>query len=65
MIPPFGTLVETNRVLVVFFDDIRGSTALKEQIALHFDEDAFQRVRKEHDDLLEEVVTRDGAGLIV
>ncbi len=52
---------EETRVRVVFFDDMRGSTALKERLT----EDAFQRLRKEHDRLVTEIVTRDAAGEVI
>lgn len=34
-------------VVVVFFDDIKGSTVLKERMAASSDEQAFQMLRKE------------------
>jgi class 3 adenylate cyclase len=52
-------------VLVVFFDDMKGSTVLKEQMAAASDEQAFQMLRKEHDAIVTEIVTRDGAGEVI
>lgn len=56
---------EDTRVLVVFFDDIRGSTALKEHFVKHSNEAEFQKVRKEHDDLVSSIITRDEAGEVI
>lgn len=52
-------------VVVVFFDDIKGSTVLKERMAAASDEQAFQMLRKEHDALVTEIITRDGAGEVI
>lgn len=52
-------------VLVVFFDDMKGSTVLKEQMAAASDEQAFQMLRKEHDAVVTEIITRDGAGEVI
>lgn len=52
-------------VLVVFFSDMQGSTALKQQMTEKWDEDAYQRLRLEHNALLTEVITRDKAGEII
>ena len=52
-------------VRVVFFDDMRGSTLLKELLAEQSDEEAFHALRREHDRLVGDVVTRDGAGEVV
>ncbi len=52
-------------VRVVFFDDMRGSTVLKELLAEQSDEEAFHALRREHDRLVGDVVTRDGAGEVV
>ena len=57
-----GTSTDT---LVIFFSDIKGSTALKEQLASTSNEMAFHELRKEHDDLLAEVIERDGAGQVI
>src|SRR3712207_5036653 len=62
---PGETAREETSVRVIFFDDMRGSTALKEVFAEHSDEEAFQELRRQHDRLLGEVLCRDGAGLIV
>ena len=56
---------EDTRVRVVFFDDMRGSTALKERLTGRGGEEAFQELRKEHDRLVTEVVTRDEAGEVI
>ena len=56
---------EETSVRVVFFDDMRGSTALKELLAERSDEEAFQELRREHDRLVGEIIGRDGAGVIV
>jgi class 3 adenylate cyclase len=52
-------------LLVVFFSDMKGSTALKEDMTERWDEGAFQRLRHEHDALLAEVITRDRAGEVI
>src|SRR5687768_5041970 len=52
-------------VVVVFFDDMKGSTVLKERMAAASDEQAFQMLRREHDALVTEIITRDGAGEIL
>jgi class 3 adenylate cyclase len=52
-------------VVVVFFDDMKGSTVLKERMAAASDEQAFQMLRREHDALVTEILTRDGAGQIL
>lgn len=56
---------EGSGVFVVWFDDIRGSMAMKEEMSRATDEAAFQRLRREHDDLVTEVVTRDGEGQVI
>jgi class 3 adenylate cyclase len=56
---------EDASVRVVFFDDMRGSTVLKERIAGRSDEEAFHVLRREHDELVTKVVTRDGAGQVI
>jgi class 3 adenylate cyclase len=53
------------RVRVVFFDDMRGSTLLKELLADQSDEEAFHALRREHDRIVAEVIGRDGAGTVV
>ena len=52
-------------LVVVFFDDMKGSTVLKDQLAASSDEQAFQLLRKEHDALVTEIITRDGAGEVL
>jgi class 3 adenylate cyclase len=52
-------------VRVVFFDDMRGSTLLKELLAEQSDEDAFHALRREHDRLVGDVIERDGAGKVI
>lgn len=49
----------------MFFDDMKGSTVLKEKMAAASDEQAFQLLRKEHDALVTEIITRDGAGEVL
>jgi len=56
---------QTTAVVVVLFDDMKGSTVLKERMAAASDEQAFQMLRKEHDALVTEIVTRDGAGEVL
>jgi class 3 adenylate cyclase len=56
---------EDASVRVVFFDDMRGSTVLKERIAERSDEEAFHVLRREHDEVVTKVVTRDGAGQVI
>lgn len=52
-------------VLTIFFDDIKGSTALKEDMVGSQSEQAFHSLRHEHDELMQEVICRDGGGQIV
>jgi class 3 adenylate cyclase len=63
--PARGAHQAETAVVVVFFDDIKGSTVLKERIAASSDEQAFQILRKEHDALVTEIITRDGAGEVI
>jgi class 3 adenylate cyclase len=60
-----GTLSEETSVRVIFFDDMRGSTALKELLAERSDEEAFHEVRREHDRLVSGIICRDGAGEVI
>ena len=59
-----GHAPETD-VVVVFFDDMKGSTILKERMAAASDEQAYQMLRREHDALVTEIITRDGAGEVI
>ena len=52
-------------VLVIFFDDMRESTALKAGLTEQTDEHTFQKLRKEHDSLLTEIITRGEAGQVI
>ena len=63
--PEARTHSQETAVVVVFFDDIKGSTVLKERMAASSDEQAFQMLRKEHDALVTEIITRDGAGEVI
>jgi class 3 adenylate cyclase len=56
---------EETAVVVVFFDDMKGSLVLKDKLAAASDEQAFQLLRKEHDALVTELITRDGAGEVI
>lgn len=56
---------EETAVVVVFFDDMKGSLVLKDQLAAASDEQAFQMLRKEHDALVTEAITRDHAGEVI
>jgi class 3 adenylate cyclase len=60
-----GTLREETSVRVIFFDDMRSSTALKELLAERSDEEAFHEVRREHDRLVSGIICRDGAGEVI
>jgi class 3 adenylate cyclase len=62
--PPQTEGQETD-VVVVFFDDMKGSTVLKERMAAASDEQAFQMLRREHDQIVSEILTRDGAGDVI
>ena len=44
---------------------MKGSTALKQDMAEKWDENAFQRLRQQHDALLTEIISRDQAGEII
>jgi class 3 adenylate cyclase len=56
---------EDTSVRVVFFDDMRGSTALKERFAGRGGDEAFDVLRREHDRVVGEVVSRGGAGQVI
>ena len=56
---------ENNSVLVIFFDDMRESTALKAGLTEKTDEHTFQKLRQEHDSLLTEIITRGKAGQVI
>jgi class 3 adenylate cyclase len=56
---------EETAVVVVLFDDMKGSLVLKDQLAASSDEQAFQMLRREHDALVTQIVTRDGAGEVI
>jgi class 3 adenylate cyclase len=56
---------ENTSVRVVFFSDMKGSTTLKQDMAAKWDESTFQRLRRQHDALLTEIITRDRAGEVV
>jgi class 3 adenylate cyclase len=60
-----GATTQGMAVRVILFSDMKGSTALKENMAEKWDEDAFQRIRRQHDALLTEIITRDDAGRII
>jgi len=44
---------------------MKGSTVLKQMITEQKDEEAFQRLRREHDQLLTQVIIRDDAGEVI
>jgi class 3 adenylate cyclase len=52
-------------VRVVFFDDMRGSTLLKELLAEQSDEEAFHELRRAHDRIVTDVIQREGAGTVI
>ena len=56
---------EETVLAVVMFEDMQGSTALKRALTKKADEQTFQKLRRQHDALLTDSVTRDGAGEIV
>jgi class 3 adenylate cyclase len=56
---------ENTALRVIFFSDMKGSTALKQDMAEKWDENAFQRLRQQHDALLTEIISRDRAGEII
>lgn len=56
---------EDTAVFVVFFEDMKGSTVLKERMAEKWDEEAFQNLRREHDALIADIITRDHGGEII
>jgi class 3 adenylate cyclase len=60
-----GAPSEETSVRVIFFDDMRGSTALKELLVERSHEEAFHELRREHDRLVSEIVSRDGAGEVI
>jgi class 3 adenylate cyclase len=64
-VPGGSAQAQTTAVVVVLFDDMKGSTVLKERMAAASDEQAFQMLRKEHDALVTEIVTRDDEGEVL
>ena len=56
---------DNTSVLVIFFDDMRESTALKAGLTKKTDEHTFQKLRQEHDSLLTEIITRGEAGKVI
>ncbi|MFN2591186.1 MAG: adenylate/guanylate cyclase domain-containing protein [Actinomycetota bacterium] len=56
---------EDTALAVVLFEDMVRSTAIKRAVTKRADEHTYQELRKEHDALLTEIVTRDGAGRVV
>ena len=60
-----GVVREEAAVRVVMFDDMRGSTMLKERLAEHSDEEAFHELRREHDRLVAEVIGQTDGGEVV
>ena len=56
---------DNTSVLVIFFDDMRESTALKAGLTEKTDEHTFQKLRQEHDSLLAEIITRGKAGQVI
>lgn len=44
---------------------MKGSTAIKQEMAERWDENAFQRLRVQHDATLTQIITRDQAGEII
>ncbi len=56
---------EGTSLAVVLFTDMEASTTLKRTVAARSDEHAYQHLRERHDDLVADVITRDGAGEVV
>ena len=56
---------DNTSVLVIFFDDMSESTALKAGLTEQSDEHTFQKLRQEHDSLLAEIITRGRAGQVI
>ena len=57
---------KSTAVLVLFFTDMRGSSALKQRVTEVASEQAFHNtVKKEHDDIVGGVIRRDGSGAII
>jgi class 3 adenylate cyclase len=53
-------------VLVLFFTDMQGSSALKQRVTEVASEPLFHNtVKKEHDEIIREVIKRDGSGAII
>jgi class 3 adenylate cyclase len=53
-------------VLVLFFTDMKSSSALKQRVTEVANEPVFHNtVKKEHDDIIGEVIRRDGHGAII
>jgi class 3 adenylate cyclase len=50
---------------VVLFEDMERSTAIKRAITKRADEHSYQVLRKEHDAIVADIITRGGAGEIV
>lgn len=56
---------QKSSVLVIFFDDIKGSSLIKQEMARKEGEEAFQKLRKEHDQVLSEIIMRHGTGEVI
>lgn len=56
---------ENTSVRVIFFSDMKGSTTIKQDMAEKWDEHPFQRLRRQHDALLTEIISRDRAGEVI
>jgi len=57
---------KSTAVLVLFFTDMQGSSALKQRVTEVASEQVFHNaVKKEHDDIVGEVIRRDGSGAII
>jgi class 3 adenylate cyclase len=59
-----GAIEEESCVRVVLFDDMRGSAVLKERFAEESDEEAFHALRREHDELVGDIIHAGGGEVI-
>src|SRR5439155_15022935 len=59
------SITKHSSILVILFDDMKGSTALKQHITDMEDEAVFQTIRREHDATLTSIITRDYAGEVI
>lgn len=63
--PSSANRTEETSLLVVMFDDMQASTTVKRRLSERASEEAFHELRREHDQLVTEIVERGGAGEVI